>query len=116
MSKQQSTHQPEVLVVTSTYSTTTVEGINTNLQTYRVEWYSAWGYYLVMVVSAFSILCFFPIGIAAFIIVVWAYSEFSKGNIPKAIRLNILASALSTSAFLFTISVSTIYFLLYRSV
>ena len=54
----------------------------------------------ILIYSAIAILCFFPIGIPAFLVALWAFSEFSKGDIPKAVGLSRLASGLATTAFI----------------
>ena len=53
----------------------------------------------ILIYSVIAIFCCFPLGIAAFIVAIWAYSEFSNGNFPKAIGLSRLASGLATTAF-----------------
>ena len=64
----------------------------------------------ILIYSAIAILCFFPIGIAAFVVALWAYSEYNKGDIPKAVGLSRLASGLATTAFVIGVVVIILSF------
>ena len=106
------THQPEVTVTTQTYTTT--HDANVTFVAHRVVWYEGWNFYTGMIIwSAFAILCCFPLGIAAVLVAIWAYSEFSRGNLPKAIGLSKITSALATTAFLFGVCIFILSFFLY---
>lgn len=109
------THQPEVVVTTQTYTTT--QEANVTFVTQRIVWYEGWNFYVGMIIwSAFSILCCLPLGVAAFLVAIWAYSEFSRGNLPKAIGLSKLTSALAITAIVFGILISIFWFIIYYSV
>ena len=64
----------------------------------------------IIIYSVIAIFCCFPIGIAAFIVAIWAYSEFSNGNLPKAIGLSRLSSGLATTAFVIGIISIILFF------
>ena len=92
------THQPEVHVTTQAYTTT--QEANVTVVTHSVVWYEGWNFYVGMIVwSAFAILCCFPLGIAAVLVSIWAYFEFSSGNLPKALQLTKITAALAATAF-----------------
>ena len=106
------THQPEVHVTTHAYTTT--QEANVTVVTHSVVWYEGWNFYIGMIIwSAFAIFCCFPIGVAAVLVSIWAYFEFSRGNLPKALQLTKITAALAAAAFVVGVIIYILALFLY---